>query len=234
MFKIKELKFDFKEKRTLLLLGAFLIVVLLGFVFIYSISANNNQVSATPTPSMSVEEVAKKQAEEQAALEADKKRLEVLKNNFNYEYDEFENKGWYTHKNQTTDNSWNRIFLKVPVSSLGYGYLESDYYGDNWIFHTRVEVKIGDATYVYRTEDIPSFDPNNHRANSSSVWETVSYTAGRDNGIVKAIAESGDAIIRVRFAGGERIKDITLSKRDQQAIKDSYELLQLIERTRYK
>ncbi|MES2023111.1 MAG: hypothetical protein V4439_00310 [Patescibacteria group bacterium] len=162
-----------------------------------------------------------------ATLKAYKERLEILKRNFNYDYDEFEKDGLYIHKNQTTDNSYNRNYLSVTVGSDGNLCLESNYFGEDWIFHTRVQVKIGDT--VYETENISISDPNNLENNGSgSVWEKILYTNGRDNGIIKAIAESGDAIIKVRFTGGSGLKDITLSKKDQQAIKDSYEIADLI------
>ena len=156
-------------------------------------------------------------------------RLMVLKKNFNYKYDEFEKKGWYIHKNQTVQNSYNRNYLGVMVNNVGYAYLESNYYGSSWIFHTGVEVKIGDT--VYKTEDIPSYDKNNVRIIlSGAVSETISYTAGRDNGVLEAIAKSGENIVRVRFSGSDNVKDITLSQKDKEAIKDSYELAELIKK----
>ncbi len=164
-----------------------------------------------------------------AVLEANKKELTELKNKFSYEYDEFDKIGWYKAKTQVVDHTWDENLLKVYVNNTGYCYLADQYYGDNWIFHTRVEVKIGDT--IYKSEDIPSYDPNNKHENSSgSVWETISYTKGKDNGIIKAIAESGDATIRVRFTGDQMSRDFTLSKRDQQAIKDAYRLSELLKK----
>lgn len=166
-----------------------------------------------------------------AKLAADKARLAELKTKFNYKYDEFEKKGWYEAKSQVVANTFNSQMLKVNVNNVGYAYLEDQYYGDDWLFHDHVEVKIGDA--IYKSDEIPSYDPNNSTNNSSgSVWENISYTADRDNGIIKAIAESGDAPVKVRFAGGSAgVKDFTLTKRDQQAIKDAYELSNLIKST---
>ncbi len=163
-----------------------------------------------------------------AVLATDKIKLSELKKKFTYSYDEFKDVGWYDNKSQNVDATFDKKLLKVSVNNNGYAYLSDQYYGDDWIFHTRVEVKIGDT--VYKTDDIPSYDSNNHKNNSSgSVWETIDYTKDRDNGIIKAIAESGDATIKVRFTGGEYYDDITLAKRDQQAIKDAYELSQLIQ-----
>jgi hypothetical protein len=161
--------------------------------------------------------------------EADRNRLEVLKTKFNYKYDEFNGIGWYTNKNQTAANSFNRKLLKVLVNSSGYAYLEDQYYGDDWIFHTRVKVIINDK--IYESADIPTYDENNNEFNGSgSVWEEISYTTNRDNGIIKAIAESDDSAIKVRFVGRQSISDFTLANVDRQAIKDAYELSELIKK----
>lgn len=164
-------------------------------------------------------------------LEADKARLAELKKKFDYKYDEFEKKGWYMAKTQAVANIYNSQMLGVHVNNVGYAYLEDQYYGSDWIFHTRTEVKIGEA--IYKTDDIQTYDDNNSTNNSGgSVWENISYTAERDNGIIKAIAESEDQPVKVRFAGGSGgVKDFTLTKRDQQAIKDAYELSNLIKST---
>lgn len=164
-----------------------------------------------------------------AILEADKKQLADLKTKFKYTYDEFQKVGWYAAKTQVVDYTWNEQVLRVNVNNTGYLYLVDQYYGDDWIFHTHIEVKIGDA--IYKSEDVPSFDPNNtHNNSSGSVWESISYTGTKDNGIIKAIAESGDAAIRVRFTGDRGSKDFTLTKRDQKAITDAYHLSELIKK----
>ncbi len=161
--------------------------------------------------------------------EADRSRLEALKTKFNYKYDEFNRIGWYTNKNQTATNSFNRKLLKVLVNSSGYAYLEDQYYGDDWIFHTRVKVIINDK--IYESADIPTYDENNNEFNGSgSVWEEISYTTDRDNGIIKAIAESDSSIIKVRFVGKQSVSDFTLANIDQQAVKDAYELSELIKK----
>ncbi|MFA6430451.1 MAG: hypothetical protein WC229_00975 [Candidatus Paceibacterota bacterium] len=197
------------------------IIILLCIIIFIALISNKTTVDVSQTPSVNVTPVKK------IVSEADKERLEVLKKNFNYDYDEFEKKGWYQHKDQIANNSFDRTFLKVIVNSSGYSYLADQYYGDDWIFHTRVEVLVGDKKY--QTSDIPFYDPNSSHTNGSgSVWELISYTADRDNGIIKAIVENSDDTVKVRFTGGEGIKDITLSKKDQQAIKDSYELARLI------
>ncbi len=196
-----------------------LTVIVFGSIFI-GVIANDNKPN---TSKITITPVIIK------ATEADKVRLEVLKKRFDYDYDEFQKIGWYTHKDQTAKNSYDRSMLQVNVNSSGYSYLEDQYYGNDWIFHTRIEVLVGEDKYI--SDDIPTYDKNNHKENGSdSVWESISYTLNRDNGIMTAIAEGSSTPIKVRFTGGDGVKDITLSKIDQQAIKDSYELAGLIKK----
>ncbi|MEO8149580.1 MAG: hypothetical protein ABI723_18215 [Bacteroidia bacterium] len=83
-------------------------------------------------------------------LAKDVKRLNELKKSFVFEKDEFNNSGWYVHKFQTVDNSYNRKCLKVHISSQGYIYLQDQYYADDWLFHVDVMVKIVDNIYNSR------------------------------------------------------------------------------------
>jgi hypothetical protein len=157
------------------------------------------------------------------------KKRDLLKKNFVYKKDEFNNIGWYIQKSQTVDASWNRKCLKTHVNSDGYIYLEDQYYADDWIFHTSIQVKIGDS--IYNSEVIETFNANNKTENSGgSVWENINYTDGKDNGIIKAIASNVGKEVKVRFNGKEYYSDFTLSTRDKQAIKESYELSELIKK----
>ena len=206
------------------------VIVVIVFVAYFSIKFtnspyhNSNEVkeiatSVAPTP----------KPIDPAVLETYKKQLADLKTKFDYKYDEFEKKGWYTAKSQSAESTSYKTLLRAFVNNSGYIYLASQYHGDDWIFHTKATVKIGDT--VYTTEDIPSYDSNNERTNSTGgVWEEISFIGGKDNGILKAIAESGDLPIKVRLSGDQDLKDFTLSQKDQQAIKDAYQLSDLIKK----
>jgi hypothetical protein len=221
-------------KKVLTIFGAIIITFFILLV-IGSAIPEKNQTAVQPvlenqqTPIANSSKMPTTVSADPALLEADKNRLAELKNKFNYAYDEFEKIGWYENKTQVVANTFNKKMLRVRVNNAGYAYLEDQYYGDDWIFHTRVAVKIGDV--VYTSDDIPSYDSDNHKNNSGgSVWEQISYTGGRDNGVIEAIAKSGDASVLVRFAGDQGVSDFTLAARDQQAIKDAYELSNLIKK----
>jgi hypothetical protein len=220
MEKFKKMFATRKRKIIGVIVVLFILTVIIPSFSDQKTSSSETKTTAQITPSIPIDP---------AILEANKKQLADLKTKFNYKYDEFEKKGWYEAKTQNVDNTFNTQMLKVHINNVGYAYIEDQYYGDDWIFHTRIEVKIGDA--IYKSEDIQSYDPNNVRTNTGGVvWETISYTGDKDNGIFKAIANSGDTVIKVRFAGDRGVKDFTLSKRDQQAIKDAYQLSDLIKK----
>lgn len=203
------------------------VVVVLG-VFASLMSSPSKPVGSTPTPAvvappdtaaMRVQRE-KKTADSAAAVA----RIRTLQAKFRFSPDSIEGGGWYRPKSESADNSWNRTFLGIWVAANGRTYLESHFYGDSWIFHDHIVVRLGDQ--VLRSEVIPSYSDLNSRHNSSgSVWETLSFTGGKDNGILNAIAEAPDSMpIRVRLEGDDRMREFVLAKRDRIAIQEGDEL----------
>lgn len=173
-------------------------------------------------------EKVKGEKEALAAIEAEKnkKAFENLKRKFTYKKDEFKDIGFYTHK--TWGKNWkNRCTLTSDVNSSGYVWLNSNYSREDWLFHTRIIVKIGDETI--RSEEVPTYSDNHRTDNAGGrVWEVITYND--DKGILKAIAENSDKKIKVRFEGDKYYHDVTLSSKDKLALKDCYELGQLIKK----
>jgi hypothetical protein len=171
------------------------------------------------TPAINMEEL-------KAELEKDKAALAKVKKSFTFKEDEFNGSGWYHHK------LWGRHFLNrngltTSVNKEGYIYLSSNYHADDWIFHDAIQVKVGDD--VYTSEIIPTYDDSHITDNSGgSVWEIIQFTNDRDNGILKAIADSPTKVVKVRFVGDQYLKDFTLSKGDKLAIAECKRLSDLI------
>lgn len=154
-----------------------------------------------------------------------KKEFNILKKKFKSKKDEFNNVEWFTHKNQV--GLCCRNYLMAHVNLNGFMYLEDQYYSSDWIFHTSIQVKIGNK--VYNSYTVETYSKNNRTDNSGgSVWENIDYIDG-DNGIIKAIADNYDKEIKVRFNGREYYHDFTLPKSDKEAIKDSYRLYYLLQ-----
>lgn len=216
------------------------IAIFILIFFIYSCQNNkenkSNKENKAKTDSIEkakTDSIEKNAIEDSIALakqnELDEIRFKELVKNFDYKKDEFSGKGWYRHKIHNLNNILHKNCLFVHVNSTGYYYLEDQYYDTDWIFHTKIEVKIGNT--VYRSKEIPTYNEDNVTENYGGyVWENISYTSGGDKGIVKAIAENDTVKIKVRFIGRQYNSDFTLSEKDKKAIKESYELSCLIYR----
>ncbi len=151
--------------------------------------------------------------------------LSVLKKNFNYTEDEFNKTGWYVHKDQT---SYNRKMLRLHVSKTGSRYLESQYYGSTWAFHTHARVLIADK--VYTTDTVPNRNNSNQREvdDNAGIHENIDYIIASDNGIIEAIANSGTQEVKVRLEGDQKYDEFILSANDKKAITEGYRLSQLL------
>lgn len=166
----------------------------------------------------------------QLASRADGQRIfTALRPHFHCAKDSIYNSaGWFTHQNQTVDNSYDRSYLAAPVNTNGDTYLQSDFTGSDWIFHEQVVVKIA-GSGVFESAAVRTYDRDNHETNGSgSVWETISFTNGRDNGILDAIVLNPDSQATVRFEGRSNRRDMTLAKRDRVAISESVKLARAI------
>jgi hypothetical protein len=154
-----------------------------------------------------------------------KKNFEKLKQKFNFKKDEFQDIGFYTHK------TWgkyyqNRKTLTSGVNSDGYAWLRSNYSSNDWLFHTSIYVLIDDKKLSSPT--VETYNENNIQENDGGrIWEIVTYN---NTDILKEIAGNLDKIIKVRFNGSQHYDDTTLSKSDKQALKDCYELSEMIKK----
>ena len=140
--------------------------------------------------------------------------------------------------------SLSRKRIEPVVTSSGTIFLRSVYRDRDWIYHDHVIVRVGDREYV--SDALPATSPDvtrrETRRQSSSdrrrgrydedryISESVRYRGGSDNGIVRAIAEAGDAKVTVRLAGGPRVFDKTLSNDEKRLFAEAMELATLLRR----
>lgn len=154
-----------------------------------------------------------------------KARMEELKSRFVHKVDEFKDVSFYMHKQFGGKAMYlNRKAVTCYANSEGTTFLESNYFGDDWIFHTYLIFLIGDEKVS--TDPKPSYsDDVQHHNAGGKVWESIMY---KNDPILKKIAEALDADpdteIKVRFTGGDYYADLTLSKKDKLALKDCYEI----------
>jgi hypothetical protein len=140
--------------------------------------------------------------------------------------------------------SLSRKRIEPVVTSSGTIFLRSVYRDRDWIYHDHVIARVGDQEYV--SDALPATSPDvtrrETRRESSSdrrrgrvdedryVSESVRYRGGSDNGIVRAIAEAGDAKVSIRLAGGPRVFDKNLSNDEKKLFAEAMELATLLRR----
>ncbi len=182
-------------------------------------SANNDAALIDTNASIKVPNITAERAAERAFY---KKKFAKMAKNFTFAKDDFQDKGWYTHKN-FGKKAARRKTMKAHVREDGFIYLESQFYGNDWIFHNHIKVKVG-SLYL-SSPKIESYNKNNKQQYAGDTfWENVYYRETGDNGIIQAIADSTSKPVKVRFEGRKFNRDIVLTAEEKQSIKDSYEL----------
>lgn len=153
--------------------------------------------------------------------EKSKRIFDSLKSHFFKSNDEFEKISWYTHKILGDHDYWsNRCTIVARVRNDGFEYMESNFHGSDWIFHNKITVLIGDK--IIESPFIPTYSKDHKTDNNENgVWEVNCYNQTGDNGILKAISEDTNAVIKVRFQGDQKVRDVILSKADKKAISES-------------
>ena len=138
--------------------------------------------------------------------------------------------------------SGSRKRIEPVVTSSGTIFLRSVYRDRDWIYHDRVIVRVGDREY--ETDALPATSPDVTRRESRressrdrrsgrytedrNISETVLYRGSRDNGVLRAIAEAGDAKVTMRLAGEQRVFDKTLSNDEKRLFAEAMELASLL------
>ena len=170
-----------------------------------------------------------KELEDSTRLAREKKtaelehKIKALKTKFIISKDEISGIEFYTHR--AFGKYWpNRKTLKAVFNSDGYGYLESVYHADDWLFHTKIVVKFSDGA-VLETQPVESFDKKNKTDNDGgNIWEVISYEDGLP--IVSKIAADPTSKVYVRFIGRQHYDDTYLHQADKNALKDTWQLME--------
>ncbi len=132
----------------------------------------------------------------------------------------------YTHKNQVSENRLSNTFLQVLTDGKGSLTLISNYYGGQWLEHTRIRVYDGETEAL--TDSIPLGNVDNYRGNfMDSRWERVTFRNGRDKGIIELIAANSAKKLKAVYIG-KRNQYIILEERDREAARDAFEFSRLI------
>lgn len=157
-----------------------------------------------------------------------RKKLAGMVGNFTLAKDDFQDKGWYTHKN-FGKKAAGRKTLKAHVREDGFIYLESQWYGNDWIFHNHIKVRVG--SLILSSPKVETSNKNNKQEGAGNhFWENVYYRETGDNGIIQAIADSTSKPVKVRFEGRKFNRDIILTDEEKRSLKESYQLSEILKK----
>jgi hypothetical protein len=177
---------------------------------------------AAPTQPVAVPSV------DSAALRAERAELESLKRHFTFKRDEVRGGGNYTPRATATGRATR---LHCLVSESGAAALISLYAGNDWIFHERGVVRIGEQ--VIQTSTVSTFATHNYQKALAGgrVAEVVLFAEGsEDGGVMRAIAAADTATIRVRLEGRQNQRDFKLSDESRRSIRYCVRLADLIKK----
>jgi hypothetical protein len=149
-------------------------------------------------------------------------QLIELEKMFNKEKTEYDRFSQYIHKMQNFERRWNQSFIELHLDERGDLYISSNYYGEQWLNH--IGLRVYDGVFQAKTDSIPLTEQNNHHSEFMDThWEKVSYTNGKDNGVIQFIADNTDRNLKAVFLG-QRQYFIVLEQFDKQAVKDALAL----------
>lgn len=168
---------------------------------------------------LKAEQAAKAKAELEKTEAAKKTALAKLLPKFRKSVDKFDSTVTYLHKNYTPYSNTNGIGIMAKIFDNSI-HCASAFVSSDWIFHTSFTVKTGDTVRDYsgrKRHDV-----------INGIAETVNVNSSDCEDLVKQIAEAApNKPVMVRLLGKYRY-DFNLKATHRQAIKDTWELYQLL------
>lgn len=157
-------------------------------------------------------------------LSAKQQDFETIKSRFVLEKDaEYQEIGNYLWPTQTVEKNLNRTYLRFQVNERGVLSMTSIYCGAQHIHHTAVKVNAPDGTFA---ETPPSSD-SYETTDMGTKIEKADYPMGQDGSVMGFIYLNNDKNIRVEFLGDRKFTT-TMLPTDRQALKEVYELSQIL------
>ena len=150
--------------------------------------------------------------------------FESLKKDFIFEKDTvYEEIGKYIHKSQKIELNVQKSYIRSGVFETGDMFISSVYYGAKPIKHTALKINAKSGEYA-QTEAIPHDGGNNYSfIDGGMTTETVTYSKGKDNGVILFIYNKIKEPVTATYIG-ERNISITMSNSDKTAITAAYNL----------
>lgn len=156
-------------------------------------------------------------ADKQAAFEAIKEKFVLEKDTA------YQDIGHYFWPTQTVEKNLHRSFLRFQVSERGVMTMTSVYCGTHHIHHIAVKVIAPDHTFA----ETPASEDSYETTNMGEKIEKADYLMGKDGNVMGFINLNHHLNLRVEFIG-ERKYTTAMLPTDRQALKELYELSQIL------
>jgi hypothetical protein len=143
-----------------------------------------------------------------------------MKSGFVYEKDPvFDDLGKYIEKSQILEEKLESSYIRTNVNELGEILLSSVYYGKYPIRHARLKVTKPNGEFA-ETVLVPQDRGLNYSfVDEGMTTEIVTYTKGRDNGVISFIYDNSDSALKAEYSGSGREKiSFTISATDKKVL----------------
>jgi len=148
---------------------------------------------------------------------------ETMKRGFLFEKDTaYDDVGKYLDKSQRVEAKLQTSYIRTVVNELGEILLSSVYYGSSPIHHTRLKVSKSNGEYA-ETAIIPCDGGLNYSfVDGGMTTEVVTYTQGKDNGVIQFIDNNKDAALKAEYSG-EKSYTFTVSASDKNVLAKTFD-----------
>lgn len=150
--------------------------------------------------------------------------FEAIKGKFILEKDTaYQDIGNYFWPTQTVEKNLHRSYLRFQVNERGVMSMTSIYCGQSNIHHFAVKVIAPDGTFA----ETPASDDSYETTDLGEKIEKADYFLGHDGNVMGFIYFNHDKNLKVEYLGGKKYTT-TMSVSDRQALKETYELSQIL------
>lgn len=125
---------------------------------------------------------------------------------------------WYDSDTWAADKRSFILPFLVKRGDEMYLYYTVNYTGSDWVFFNQITVAVGDERYK-KTYD---YNDVTRKVGWGRVWEYANKNGKNDMEMLRAIADSSEAIIR--FEGDDYYKDLTVTDTDKKALRQAIEV----------
>ena len=145
---------------------------------------------------------------------------ETMKSGFLFEKNPgYDDVGKYTDKSQRLETKLQSSYIRTQVNERGEILLYSVYYGSRPIHHSRLKVSKSNGEYA-ETELIPYDGGLNYSfVDEGMTTEIVTYTQGKDAGVIQFIYNNKDSALKAEYSGSGKEKyTFTISPSDKNVL----------------